>query len=120
VTNPEEAPEERRRIYRKATSLKNKRARELSVQYGGPLSSGVLVELVAWARDSAWAEYYSLAGDAVRASTLAEKASGHGLKALALAEREAEARDKARPVDPFEDFYKAANDGPDDREARDG
>ncbi len=61
------------------------------MQYGGPLSSGVKVELVAWARDVANAERFDRAGDATKASALAERASGHQLKAIGIAEREAAA-----------------------------
>ncbi|HEY6461674.1 MAG TPA: hypothetical protein VIY73_16010, partial [Polyangiaceae bacterium] len=87
-----DTPEERRRARRKAASLQRARRRELEVQTGGPVSSAVKVELVAWARATAWAEMYDRAGDAVKAVAFAEKASGHGLKALGIAEREAAAR----------------------------
>lgn len=87
-----DAPDERRRVLRKATSLRSKRVRELEVLTGGPVSSAVKVELVAWARATAWADYYDRAGDAAKAAVLAEKASGHGLKAIGIAEREAEGR----------------------------
>jgi hypothetical protein len=128
-----DAPEEQRRVHRRAASLKAKRARELSVQYGfapwsaptrkkrpkgapraprcakivrplaradGPpsLSSAVLVELVAWARAAAWADFYDRAGDGVKAVALGEKASGHSLRAIGIAEREAAAI-KRKPAD---------------------
>ena len=97
-----EAPEERRRARRKAASLKRKREAELFVQTGGPVSSAVKVELVAWARAAAWAELYDRAGDAVRSVAFAEKASTHGLRALGIAEREGAARAaSAPPVDPL-------------------
>lgn len=91
VCDPD-SPDERRRARRKAQSLAGRRRRELEIQTGGPVSSAVKVELVAWARASAWAELYDRAGDPVRSAALAEKASAHGLKALGLAEREAAAR----------------------------
>ncbi len=100
IVSDADAPDEQRRVHRKATSLKSKRERELSVQYGGPVSSGVKVELVAWARAVAWAEHFDRHGDPVRAAALAEKASGHQLKAIGIAEREAAARPRA-PVDPL-------------------
>ena len=87
-----DSPDERRRARRKATSLQGQRRRELEVHTGGPVSSAVRVELVAWARATAWADLYDRAGDHVKAATFAEKASGHGLKALGIAEREAAAR----------------------------
>lgn len=93
VNTNDDAPEEHRRIHRKAASLKSRRERELSVQHGGlPVSSAVKTELVAWARNVAWAEHYDRLGDATKAATLSEKASGHQLKAIAIAEREATAR----------------------------
>jgi len=91
-------PEERRRARRKATSLAAKRTRELEVQTGGQVSSAVRVEVVAWASATAWAEMFERAGDPLKAAALREKASGHGLKALGLAERESAARDAADPV----------------------
>jgi hypothetical protein len=83
---------EQRRVHRKAQSLVNQRRRELQAQHGAPVSSAVRVELVAWARATAYAEAYDRAGDGVKAAGLAEKASGHQLKAIAIAEREASAR----------------------------
>ncbi len=85
-------------MHRKAQSLKATRERELSVLTGGPVSSAVKVELVAWARATAWAELYDRAGDATKAAALAEKASGHQLKAIGISEREAMARPRT-PVD---------------------
>ena len=99
-----DAPEERQRSRRKAQSLAGQRIRELEVQYGGRLSTGVRVEVVAWARDVANAERYDRAGDAAKAAALAEKASGHQLKAIGIAEREAAARPSA-PVDPLAGYY---------------
>lgn len=98
IASAPDAPEEIRRVHRKAASLKGRRERELSVQCGGPVSSGVKVELVAWARDVAWAEHFDRLGDAIKAAALAEKASGHQLKAIAIAEREAKARPAANDV----------------------
>jgi hypothetical protein len=88
---------------RKAASLKAKRARELSIQHGGrPLSTGVQMELVHWARACAWAEAYDRAGDALKALQFGEKASGHNLKAIAIAEREARRTEAAEgPADPL-------------------
>ena len=100
VTSEPDAPDEVRRVHRKAASLKGKRERELSVMTGGPLSSGVKTELVAWARNVSWAEHYDRNGDATKAANLSEKASGHQLKAIGIAEREATARAAAMP---FED-----------------
>jgi hypothetical protein len=89
------SPEERLRARRKAQSLVTQRRRELEVQTAGPVSSAVKVELVAWARATAWAEMYDRAGLTAASVAFAEKASGHGMKALGLAERESEARPKA-------------------------
>lgn len=83
------APEAQRRIHRKAATLKGRRERELSVLHGGgPVSSAVKTELVAWARNVAWAEHFDRAGDPLKAAALAEKASGHQLKAIGIIERE--------------------------------
>jgi hypothetical protein len=87
-----DSPDQRHKARRKAQSLVRQRRRELEVQTGGAVSSAVRVELVAWARATAWAELYDRAGDSVRSVAFAEKASGHGLKALGIAEREAAAR----------------------------
>ena len=92
ITADPSAPEAARRVHRKAQSLARKRERELSVQYGGALSSGVRVELVAWARNVSWAEHFDRQGDPVAAAALAEKASAHQLKAIGHAEREAASR----------------------------
>jgi hypothetical protein len=89
------SPEAVRRARRKAASLQRMRRRELEVQLGGPVSSGVKVELVAWARATAWAEIHESAGDPLTAEAFAEKASAHGLKALGIGEREAKAREDA-------------------------
>lgn len=98
ITLDASAPEERRRIHRKAASLKSRRERELVVQHGGrPVSSAVRVELVHWARNTAWAEHFDRLGDATRAASLAEKASAHQLKAIAIAEREAESLRSSTP-----------------------
>lgn len=87
-----QATEALRNVHRKAASLKATRARELAVHCGVvTVSAGVQVELVAWARAVAWADYYDRQGDAVRAIAFGEKASGHGLKAMGIAEREAAA-----------------------------
>jgi hypothetical protein len=93
------SPEAAQRARRKAASLAAKRRRELEVQLGGPVSSGVKVEIVAWARATAWAEVYDLAGDPVTAEAFAEKASAHGLKALGIGEREAKAREDVGDLD---------------------
>jgi hypothetical protein len=90
-----DSPDERRRARRKAASLAGTRRRELQVQTGGPVSSAVRVELVAWASATAWADVWERAGDVFKATALREKASAFGLKALGYAEREA----KARPRD---------------------
>lgn len=96
------APEERRRVHRKAATLKARRERELAVQHGGrPVSSAVKVELVHWARNTAWAEFFDRAGDALRAASLAEKASAHQLKAIGIAEREARAVEATSFVHPY-------------------
>jgi hypothetical protein len=87
-----DAPEEHRKVHRKATSLQNQRRRELEIQCGGPVSSAVKVEIVAWARATAWAEWLDRSGDYAKAVVLTEKASGHQLKAIAIAEREAQSR----------------------------
>ena len=108
-----DAPDERRRVQRRAQSLKGKRDRELSVQTGGPLSSGVKVELKAWALASAWADHFYRAGEAAEGAKLAEKASGHALKAIGLAEREANARDRNTPDEdsPLAIINRAVADG---------
>jgi hypothetical protein len=106
------APEEHRKVHRKAASLQRQRRRELEVQHGGPVSSAVNVELVAWARNTAWAELYDRAGDATKAAALAEKASGHQLKAIGIAEREATA--KPAPVEQFPWMTDDADDEPTD------
>jgi hypothetical protein len=98
VCNPED-PAERRRARRKANSLAGKRRRELEVSTGGPVSSAVKVELVSWARAVSLADLYDRAGDAVKAIAFAEKASGHGLKAIGIAEREGAGRPKANAFD---------------------
>jgi hypothetical protein len=104
ITCDPNAPEEQQRVHRKAATLKSKRERELSVQYGGPVSSAVKTELVAWARNVAWAEHFDRAGEPLKAAALAEKASGHQLKAIGIGERES----KARPaVDPGRRFLEA-------------
>lgn len=87
-----DSPEERRRARRKAASLAGRRRRELDVMAGGTVSSAVMVEIVAWASATAWADVYERAGDAVKATAFREKASAFGLKALGLAEREAAVR----------------------------
>ena len=107
ITADVDAPEEHRRVHRKAASLSGQRRRELEVQYGGPLSSGVRVELVAWARNVAWAESFDRAGDPLKAAALSEKASGHHLKAIGIAEREAAAR--ANDPEAFRREVEAAN-----------
>jgi hypothetical protein len=88
------APEEHRRVHRKATSLVNQRKRELEIQHNGAISSAVKVELVAWASATSWAELFDRSGDPIKSASLREKASGHQLKAIAIAEREAQARPK--------------------------
>jgi hypothetical protein len=87
-----DAPEERRRVRRKAASLAAWRRRELEEQAGGPVSSHVRVELVAWALATSWADHHDAGGDEVKAAAFREKASSHGLKALGIAEREAAGR----------------------------
>jgi hypothetical protein len=103
ITSSSEATDEQRRVHRKAASLKLKRERELSVQYGGhPVSTAVKTELVAWARNVAWSEHYDRNGEPMKAALLSEKASGHQLKAIAIADREAKARAVAQgPGDPL-------------------
>jgi hypothetical protein len=98
ITIDPHAPEERQRAARKATSLQRARIRELEVQYGGTLSSGVRTELKAWALDAAAADLWHRAGDDLKAAALNEKASGHQLKAVGLAEREAQARPRGEPA----------------------
>jgi hypothetical protein len=85
----EAAPDEHRRVHRKAATLKSRRERELVVLNAGhPVSSAVKTELVAWARDVSWAEHFDRQGEPLKAAALAEKASGHQLKAIGIAERE--------------------------------
>ena len=101
-----EAPEDRKRVGRRATSLKNQRASELTIQHGGmPISSAVRVELVAWANATSWSDFFYRAGDAIRGAALAEKASAHQLKAIGICEREAKAResrtDNSKPAPGF-------------------
>jgi hypothetical protein len=111
ITVQPEASEDVRRVHQKAQSLANQRRRELEVQCGGPVTSAVRVELVAWARDTAWAEFYDRAGDALKASQLAEKASGHQLKATGLAEREgAVRRGSYNPHDQVRAYLAASGD----------
>lgn len=94
-----DTPEERRRIMRKAATLKNKRVRELCVEKGlESLSTAVHVELVAWARATAWAAHFELVGQTNAAFAAATQASAHGLKAIAIAEREAEGKTKKSTV----------------------
>lgn len=101
ITADPSAPEEVRRTNRKAMTLKHQRERELSVQHGGERpSSAVRVEIKAWAEATAWAEVYAREGDIIKATALREKASAFGLKAIAIAEREAAARPRAL-VDPL-------------------
>jgi hypothetical protein len=94
ITCDPDAPEEKRRQERRAQSLMHKRERELSTQYGGPVSSGVKVELRAWARATASADTLYREGKPLESAALDEKASGHQLKALAIVEREAASRPK--------------------------
>jgi len=111
-----DAPPERRQRNRKAASLQRRRVWELSIQYGGPsprpegmsreeykqalrdwgVSSGVRTELKSWACALADAETFDRAGDPLKAAGLRERASGHQIKAIAIAEREAGARPRAR------------------------
>lgn len=93
------ASDDARRVHRKAASLCRRRIRELSVESGGMVSTAVRVELVAWARNTAWAEFYDRAGDPVKAASLSEKASGHQLKAIGIAAREAAARPSTNAAD---------------------
>jgi len=94
VVDPNAPDDEKRRRRRKASSLQRTRKGELEVQYGVTVSSGVKVELCAWARATSWAEYHDQAGDGFKAAALDEKASAHGLKAIAIVEREAASRPK--------------------------
>lgn len=106
VTQDPQAPATQKSIQRKAASLKTKREQELVAECGFPLSSAVKVELVAWARNTAWAAHFDSIGDPLKAATLTEKASAHGLKALGFVQRESEARLKSKGwVDPLEAFY---------------
>jgi hypothetical protein len=98
-----DAPESRRAIERKASSLKLRRMREMKVAHGGYLSTAVLTELVAWSRAVAWADHYYRIGDANKGAAIADKASTHQLRAIAIAEREMAARPKA-PFDPLAAF----------------
>lgn len=98
-----DTPEERRRVMRKAASLKNKRVRELCVAHGlETLSSAVHVELIAWARATSWAAHFELQGNTAGAFSAATQASAHGLKAIAIAEREAAGRAKRGVLDDME------------------
>jgi hypothetical protein len=92
VNTAPDAPEECRKVNRRANSLKNRRRAELSVQYGGKVSSGVEGELKAWALAMAWSDQFYRIGDPVRGAAFAEKSSAHLLKATAHAEREAKRR----------------------------
>ena len=86
------ALEERRRIERKATSLKNRRGRQMAVTYGGPLGDDVLTELTLWSLAVAWSHHFYSVGDAKQGASLAEKSSAHLLKATGYAQRGAETR----------------------------
>ncbi len=80
---------------RRAATLSAARQRELTVQHGGArISTHVRVEVVAWARATAWSDFYFRAGDAKEGARFAELASAHGLRAVGLAEREAKAQPK--------------------------
>lgn len=100
VTVAPDGSDERRRVGRKAASLKSRRERELRVMHGGWISTAVSVELVAWAWATAWADVFDREGDAVKAAGLREKASGHQLKAIAIAEREAASREQTTEQNP--------------------
>lgn len=96
-----DAPAERVRVLRKARSLKAQCERELRAQFGGmPLPANVKVEIVHWARASAYAESADRRGDQDKAVFFAEKAAGHNLKAVGLAERAAASR-STQGADPF-------------------
>ncbi len=101
IASDPHTPEEQRRVRRKAASLEGARRRELSVQHGASVSTGCRVELVAWALATAWSSAYYRAGDATKGAALAEKASGHQLKAIAIAEREAASRRPAAHDTPW-------------------
>jgi hypothetical protein len=89
VNTAPDAPEEVRKLNRRASSLKNRRRIELSVQHKCKVSSGVEGEIKSWALALAWSDAFYRSGDAIRGASFAEKASGHDLKAIAKAEREA-------------------------------
>jgi hypothetical protein len=87
------APEEQRKVDRRAARLSAVRQRELRVAHGGgKLSSQVCTEVVAWARCIAWSDHFFRSGDAKQGAAFAEKASAHGLRAVGLAAREGAAR----------------------------
>jgi hypothetical protein len=66
------------------------------------VSSGVKVEIVAWALATAWADYFESTGEdgVLNATAFREKASGFDLKALGKAQQEDRARPRA-PWDPI-------------------
>lgn len=102
INAPNTNSEAIKRLHRKAGALKRTRERELAVQHGGERpSTAVRVELVAWAKATAWAEFLeSQSVSPLKVAQLREKASAHQLKAIAIAEREAAAR--SRQVEALE------------------
>lgn len=90
----------RRKVQRRAESLRRVRVREMSVQHGGTISSAVKAEVASWALALAWSRHAYDQGDAGRGAKLASEASAHMLRATGLAEREARVAPRA-PGDAF-------------------
>ena len=78
----------RRSVGRKAESLRRKRVREERARHGGVISSGVETEIASWALAISWSRHHYSEGETTKGAKLAEQASAHLLKAVAIAERE--------------------------------
>lgn len=102
---------ERRNLRRKAKTLQDTRRRELAIEWGAiaiandktetvswKFSTAVLIELKHWARATAWSEWHDDRGEPREAMIAAERASAHGLKAIALASNEAKSHASVRPA----------------------
>lgn len=94
-----------RKALRKGRRYMQRRARELAVMHGGELGAGPSAMLAHAARATAASVLlYELAGETLdaalfaQAARLADSARQQELTAVALAEREAEARPKGRPL----------------------
>jgi hypothetical protein len=112
VTQNVQAPEDQRRVDRRAVRLSVARQRELRMAHGGgKLSAQVCVEVVAWARATAWSDHFYRMGDAKAGAAFAEKASAHGLRAVGLAAREGAAKPKATSnADPLARWYQPGDE----------